>query len=536
LAEQITPSSPRVGDPLVLHDDRFFDSDPAVRRAARALYDEIRALPLVCPHGHVEPALLADDAPFPEPTALLITPDHYIFRMLYSQGIPLEALGVPMRPGVDGGDGAAPDGSAPDGSGGVPFERDPRAIWRRFAEHYHLFRGTPTGVWLDHELYELFGVRVKLSGATAERVYDQIAERLASPEFRPRALFERFNIEVLATTDAAGDPLPHHQRLRASGWRGRVVPTFRPDAVLRIAHPGWRDALAALEGAHGRPVGDYAAFVAALAERRAYFRSMGATATDHAVVEPYTERLADDAAAALFARALDGRATPADQRAFEAHMLVEMARMSTEDGLVMQLHPGSLRDHNPRVAARFGPDKGADIPVATEYTRNLRGLLDLYGSDPRLTLILFTLDESTYARELAPLAGHYPALRLGPPWWFHDSPEGMRRFREQVTETAGIYNTVGFNDDTRAFCSIPARHDLARRVDANWLGGLVARHQIDPDDARVMARALAYDLVRRTYKFDRPAAAGGPSPNDAAGAGAGSGRAGAPAVPAGAAA
>ena len=487
------------GDPLVLHEDRFFDPDPAIRRAARALYDETRALPLVCPHGHVDPALLADDAPFPEPTALLITPDHYLFRMLYSQGVPMEALGIPMQ-GPDAPPGQAADEQAADG--GTAFERDPRAIWRRFAEHSHLFRGTPSGAWLDHELYELFGVRVKLTGATAERVYDQIAERLASPEFRPRALFERFDIEVLATTDAAGDPLAHHQQLRASGWRGRVVPTFRPDAVLRIAQPGWPGALAGLARAHGAPVDDYAAFLGALAERRRFFRSLGATATDHAVVEPYTERLADDAAAALFDRALRGAATPADQRAFEAHMLVEMARLSTEDGLVMQLHPGSLRDHNAPVARRFGPDKGADIPVATEYTRNLRGLLGLYGNDPRLTLIVFTLDESAYARELAPLAGHYPALRLGPAWWFHDSPEGMRRFREQVTETAGIYNTVGFNDDTRAFCSIPARHDLARRVDANWLAGLVARHQIDLDDARVMARALAYDLARRTYKFD----------------------------------
>ena len=485
-------------EPLVLHADRFFDPDPAVRRVARTLYEETSALPLVCPHGHVDPALLAADAPFPEPTALLITPDHYIFRMLYSQGIPLEALGVPMQ------------GPEAAGAAGAAFERDPRAIWRRFAEHYHLFRGTPTGVWMDHELYELFGVRVKLSAATAERVYDQIAERLASAEFRPRALFERFNIEVLATTDAAGDTLPHHRKIRESGWRGRVVPTFRPDAVMRIAQPGWADALAGLERAHGAPVRDHAAFVGALAERRLYFRVLGATATDHAVVEPYTERLADDAAHALFARALAGEATAADQRAFEAHMLVEMARLSTEDGLVMQLHPGSLRDHNGPIFRRFGQDKGADVPVATEYTRNLRGLLDRYGNDPRLTLVLFTLDESTYARELAPLAGHYPALRLGPPWWFHDSPEGMRRFREQVTETAGIYNTVGFNDDTRAFCSIPARHDLARRVDANWLAGLVARHQIDLADARVMARALAYDLVRRTYKFDRAEGGGQP--------------------------
>ncbi|MFL5582960.1 MAG: glucuronate isomerase, partial [Gemmatimonadaceae bacterium] len=350
------------------------------------------------------------------------------------------------------------------------------------------------------------------------RIYDEIAEKLASAEFRPRALFERFNIEVLATTDAATDPLRFHREIRDSGWRGRVVPTFRPDAALRIAAPSWRaeiDALAALDGA---PITSYQGFVAALERRRAFFRSLGATATDHAVVEPFTQRLPDEEAERLFALALAGRATAGDQRSFEAHMLMEMARMSAEDGLVMQLHPGALRDHNERVFARYGPDKGADIPVATEYTRNLRALLNAYGNDPRLTLILFTLDESTYARELAPLAGHYPALRLGPAWWFHDSVQGMRRFREQVTETAGIYNTVGFNDDTRAFCSIPARHDLARRVDANWLAGLVARHAIDMDDARQMARALAYELARKTYKFDelsalgpRPSAAGQPA-------------------------
>jgi glucuronate isomerase len=454
-----------------------------VRRAARALYDETRGLPLVCPHGHVDPALLAEDAPFPEPTALLITPDHYIFRMLYSQGLSLESLGIPTRDGT-------------------PVEGDPRAIWQRFAEHWHLFRGTPTGVWLDHELHELFGVRVKLAAATAQGIYDQIAERLASPEFRPRALFERFNIEVLATTDAAADTLAHHQRLRDEGWAGRVIPTFRPDAVLRIAAPGWGAAVEALARAHGAPVASYAALVDALAERRAFFKSLGATATDHAVVEPFTARLPHDEAERLFQTARAGRATAEDQRRFEGHMLMEMARLSLDDGLVMQLHPGSFRDHNRALAERFGADKGADIPVATEYTRNLHALLNAYGNDPRLTLVLFTLDESAYARELAPLAGHYPALRLGPPWWFHDSIEGMTRFRQQVTETAGIYNTVGFNDDTRAFCSIPARHDLARRVDANWLGGLVARHVVDLSDARAMARALAYDLVRRTYRFD----------------------------------
>ena len=473
-------------EPLTLHEDRFFDADPSVRRVARELYHQTRGLPLICPHGHVAPSLLADDEPFPEPTALLITPDHYIFRMLYSQGIPMEALGIPT---VDGS----------------RVESDARRIWQIFGDHYHLFRGTPTGVWFDHELHDVFGIRVKLTGDTAAAIYDEILEKLQAPEFRPRALFERFNIEVLTTTDKASDDLRHHRAIAASGWSGRVIPSFRPDAVLRIAAPGWRDELSALARAHGAEIDDVPAFIDALAGRRLYFKSLGAVATDHAVLEPITEALPPAEADALFEKARRGQATASDQRRFEAHMLMEMARLSVEDGLVMQLHPGALRDHNQRIAARFGPDMGADIPVATEYTRNLRPLLNEYGNDPRLTLVLFTLDESTYARELAPLAGHYPAVRLGPPWWFHDSIEGMRRFRERTTETASIYNTAGFNDDTRAFCSIPARHDLARRVDANWLAGLVTRHIIDMADARQMARALAYDLAKKTYRLDRTA-------------------------------
>ncbi len=466
---------------------------------ARALYDETRELPLICPHGHVDPALLHENAPFPEPTALLITPDHYIFRMLYSRGVSMESLGIPTR-----------DGTA--------VERDPRSIWQRFADNYYLFRGTPTGVWLDHELYDLFEVRVKLDGGSALVVYDQIAERLASPEFRPRALFDRFNIEVLATTDKATDSLSHHRALRESGWGGRVVPTFRPDALLRVASAHWRDELAELSKACGRTIDTFESFLGALAERRLYFKSLGGAATDHAVVEPYTTRLLPHELDAIFARAANRSATEEDQRLFEAHMLMEMARLSTEDGLVMQLHPGALRDHNHAVHARFGMDMGADIPVATEYTRNLSALLNAYGNDPRLTLVLFTLDETTYARELAPLGGHYPAVRLGPPWWFNDSIEGMTRFRQQVTETASIYNTAGFNDDTRAFCSIPARHDLARRVDANWLAGLVARHVVDLDDARAMARALAYELARDTYRFGTAARYSPPADARVAGA------------------
>ena len=447
----------------ILNADRYFDSDLAVRRAARALYEETRDLPIVSPHGHVDPRILAENTPFPNPASLIVQPDHYILRLLYANGVPLEAL----------------------------LKADPRRVWQLFAEHYYLFRGTPSGAWLDHELHEVLGVRCQVSGETAARVYDEIVEKLKSPEFRPRALFERFNIEVLATTDAATDKLDHHRAIRASGWKGRVIPTFRPDAQFKISSPEF-------DGLGAR---DYTSFMRALAERRAYFKELGATATDHGVLEPYTALLPEEEAERLFQRAREGKATPEDERRFTAHLLMEMAKLSLADGLVMQIHPGALRDHNTQVFERFGPHMGGDIPVATEFTRNLRPLLNAYGNDPRFTLVLFTLDESTYSRELAPLAGHYPAVRLGPPWWFHDSMEGMRRFRERTTETASIYKTAGFNDDTRAFCSIPARHDLARRMDANYLGGLVARHVIDESDARRMARALAYDLVKTTYRL-----------------------------------
>lgn len=463
----------------MLHPDRFFDPDPTVRRAARSLYEETRTLPIVSPHGHVDPRLLAEDEPFADPATLIVTPDHYVFRMLHSQGVPHEAMGISARDGT-------------------PGEPDPRLVWRRFAEHYHLFLGTPTGAWLDYELHEVFGIRKRLTAETADLVYDELVEKLASPEFRPRALYDRFGIEVLVTTDAATDVLEHHGRIRESDWDGRVLPCFRPDALLAIARPGWRDRLTALEELTG-PIRDLATFLRALEDRRAFFRRMGAPATDHGVESPRTARLDPDAAEALFRRALDGAATAADQADFQAHMLMELARMSAEDGLVMQLHAGALRDHDRAVFDRFGPDMGADIPVTIEFTRNLRPLLNDYGSRPRFTLVLFTLDESTYTRELAPLAGYYPAVRLGPPWWFLDSFEGMTRFRDRTTGIAGIRNTAGFNDDTRAFCSIPARHDLARRVDANWLARRVARHVLDLGDARTLARALAYELPRETY-------------------------------------
>lgn len=472
-----------MNDTWDLHPDRYFDPDPVQRRVARELYEDVAALPLVCPHGHVNPRLFADEAAtFGSPADMLIIPDHYIFRMLYSQGIPLEELGVPR---VDGGE----------------VEQDHRKIWQTFADHFYLFRGTPSGAWLKQELYEVFGVTEALRGETAQAIYDQIEEKLALPAFQPRRLFESFNIEVLCTTDAASDTLEHHQAIRDSDWDGTVLPTFRPDAVVNLDAPGWRDNLRALEAVVGYEIDGYRRLIQALEERRAFFKSMGAHATDHAALTAYTGELSGAAAAAIFERALCGEATPEDARRFTGHMLMEMARMSIEDGLVMQIHVGSFRNHNAQLFDAFGADKGADIPIASEFTRNLRPLLSKYGNDRSLNLILFTVDEDVYARELAPLAGHYPTVKIGPPWWFHDSLNGMRRYFDRVMETTGIYNTAGFNDDTRAFPSIPARHDVWRRAACNWVAGLVVRDLIDDKDAQAMAHELAYGLAKRAYKL-----------------------------------
>ena len=464
------------------HPDRYFDSEPAVRGIARQLYQSVKDLPLVCPHGHVDPRILVEDAPFPNPAALFVIPDHYLFRMLYSQGVPMESLGVPR---VDGG----------------PVETDPRKIWRTFAEKFYLFRGTPSGCWLQDELEGVFGIEEPLDGRSAMRIYDRIGEKLETPAFRPRALFERFKIEVLCTTDAAMDSLKYHRQIGESGWNGRVIPTFRPDSAVAVRAPAWREEIRQLGKLTGIAVESFKDFIVALEKRRTVFRMAGAASTDHAVVQPYTEELTAAEAEAIFARALKGQATEEDASRFTAHMLMEFARMSAEDGLVMQLHAGSWRNHNRPVFEAFGPDKGCDIPVATEFTRNLHALLGKFGNHHRFRLVLFTLDETTYSRELAPLAGHYPAVRLGPPWWFHDSIQGMLRYRQQVGETAGIYNTAGFNDDTRAFVSIPARHDLSRRVDSSFLAGLVARHILSIEDAGEMIVDLAYNLVRETYRL-----------------------------------
>jgi glucuronate isomerase len=467
---------------VLISDDRLLPADPTTRAIARRLYDAVRRLPIISPHGHTDPRWFAENEHFPDPAQLLVVPDHYVFRMLHSQGVPLEDLGVPRR---DGG----------------PVETDPRAIWRRFAENWHLFRGTPTRLWLDQTFQDLFGIDVRLSADTADETYDVIAACLARDEFRPRALYERFNIEVIATTESPLDDLKWHAMIRASGWTGRVITAYRPDPVVDPDFEGFSENLDRLGEMTGEDTRSWRGYLAAHRARRAVFKSFGATATDHGHPTAATANLGPADAGRLFDRVVSGRAEPGDAELFRAQMLTEMARMSLDDGLVMQIHPGSFRNHDAAVFSRFGRDKGADIPMPTGYVAALKPLLDAFGAERDLSVILFTLDETAYSRELAPLAGHYPCLKLGPAWWFFDSPEGMRRYRELVTETAGFYNTVGFNDDTRAFPSIPARHDVSRRVDCGYLANLVVTHRLDEDEAHEVAHDLAFRLAKEAYRL-----------------------------------
>ena len=459
---------------------RYFDPDPTVRKIAYDLYSQVKDLPYVCPHGHADPKLFSENNPFPDPAGLFLIPDHYVFRLLYSQGISFESLG---KPTLDG----------------TVVETDHRKIWQTFADNYYLFAGTPTGIWLSHEFTEVFGIPQTLTSNNAMEIYDELQEKLQLPENLPQALYDRFNIEVLTTTDSASDLLADHKKIKLSNWEGRIIPCFRPDGVVKIGLTEWRSEIDALSKASGIDVNSYLRFIQAMENRREYFKSMGAVSTDYDACSPYTHRLTELEVENIFQRALKDEADKDDAAAFLAHMLMEMARMSVEDGLVMQMHTGIFRNHNESIMEKFGPDMGGDIPVQVEFTQNLHELLNCYGNDKRFSLIVFTIDESTYARELAPLAGYYPALKIGPAWWYNDSIQGMTRYRELVTETASIYNTVGFNDDTRALPSIPARHDLNRRIDNNYLAQMVARHIIDLDEAYRMSKELAYDLVKKAY-------------------------------------
>ncbi|MFP5233763.1 MAG: glucuronate isomerase [Acidobacteriota bacterium] len=463
---------------MLIREDYLLPAEPGTRAIAKALYEQVRRLPIVSPHGHTQAGWFARNEPFPDPAKLFVQPDHYVYRMLYSQGVSMEDLEI-----------------------GQEEIKDPRKVWRIFASHYYLFRGTPTRIWLDYCFQELFGLQERLSEKTADTYFDVISTKLMTPEFLPRALYERFGMEVLATTDSPLSSLEDHKAIQRSGWKGRIVPTFRPDSVADPEFKGFASNIESLGGLTGEDTSTWTGYLNALRSARERFRSLGCTATDHGHPTAQTADLAPAEAARLFGEVLGGGADPATQELFRAQMLTEMARMSLEDGLVMQIHPGSVRNHNRKIFERYGRDTGADIPAPTNYVQALRPLLDAFGNEPGLSIILFTLDESTYSRELAPLAGHYPCLKLGPPWWFFDSPEGMTRFREAVTETAGFYNTVGFNDDTRAFLSIPARHDVARRMDCGFLARLVSDHRLEEDEAVELARALAYGLVKKAYRL-----------------------------------
>ncbi|HEV3305810.1 MAG TPA: glucuronate isomerase [Candidatus Sulfotelmatobacter sp.] len=463
---------------MLIDPDRLFPTEPGTRKIARTLYQSVRELPIVSPHGHTQAAWFANNEPFPDAAKLLVQPDHYIIRMLYSQGISLEDLEI-----------------------GQPELKNPRKVWRIFASHYYLFRGTPTRLWLDYAFQELFGIEQRLSETTADLYFDKISEKLRAPEFLPRALYQHFNLEVLATTDSPLDSLADHKAIRESNWKARILPTFRPDPVIDPDFEGFPGNIAKLGEQTGENISTWPGYLKALRVARLRFRDLGCTATDHGHPTARTANLSTTEAAELFRCVVAGKSNPQQQELFRAQMLTEMARMSLEDGLVMQIHPGSARNHNRQLYERYGRDVGADIPTSTNYVDALRPLLDQFGNERNLTIILFTLDESTYTRELAPLAGHYPCLKLGPPWWFHDSPEGMMRFRHQVTETAGFYNTVGFNDDTRAFLSIPGRHDVARRMDCAFLAKLVAEHRLGEEEAFEVAQDLTYRLVKKAYRL-----------------------------------
>ncbi len=468
--------------PLFLHPDALLPSNPIERDIARRLYASVASLPILSPHGHTDPKWFAENKPFENATELLIQPDHYVYRMLYSQGVSLDELGISRL-------------------GERKTSTEPEKVWQIFADNYHLFYGTPSYFWLNYVFVNTFGLKVKLNSETAAHYYEVITDKLSKPEFLPRALFEQYNIEVIATTECPTNDLRYHQQILDSDWQGKVITAFRPDALIDAEHEHFNKKINKLSEITGLDCHDYSLYLKALRVRRAYFKKMGATSTDHGHPTVSTVDLSELEAQTLFQKLISGNFTPVDAELFRAHMLMIMAEMSIEDGLVMQIHPGVHRNHNQNIFTEFGRDKGADIPVQTEYIQALKPLLDKFGNDSRLSIILFTLDETVYSRELAPLAGHYPVLKLGPAWWFHDSPEGMTRFRRATTEVAGFYNTVGFNDDTRAFLSIPARHDMARRMDCSYLAELVARHQIDEEEAMTIALDLTYNLAKKAYKL-----------------------------------
>lgn len=454
-------------------------------RIAQDLFESVGELPLICPHGHVPPQLFStENEKFDNPAELFITSDHYVLRMLLSQGVRCQDLGI-------------------QGVSDESYISAPEQIWQIFCDHYHLFDGTPTGLWIENILAMVFGIMKKPDSENAIELYQQMAQSLRSASFNLRKLFQKFNIEVLCTTDDVTDSLNVHQEISQAGWQGRILPTLRMDRVVDIQHPTWPDHIQALSSFTHQEIVDYRSFIWAIEKRRTDYQALGCKASDLSLKTPYTCQLSNQKSEEFFQLGLKKQITDDEALQFKGQLILELARMSAEDGMVMQLRAGIYRNHSPGIFQELGPDMGFDIPVKVEWTQNLKPLLDAYGMDTNLCLILFTLDESNYARELAPIAGAYPAIKLGPPWWFNDSPQGIRRYFDSVMETAGFENTVGFNDDARNFLSIPARHDLWRRISALWLADLVQNGQLSGSDARKRMADLAYGLAKSGYRLDQ---------------------------------
>ena len=469
-----------MNQPAHLHPDRLFPASEPAQSIARDLYPAVRDLPIVSPHGHTDPSWFADNRRFANPTALFLTPDHYVLRMLKSRGISYDALGIARKDAK-------------------PVESDGRKAWRLFAENYYLFAGTPSKTWIDHSLHVVFGIDEELSAQTADGIYDAIDARLAAPDLLPRAVLDRFNVEVIATTEFALDPLIHHHKMEKDHYIGRVRTTYRPDDVTDPSRPAIVENLHRFGELTGEDISAWDGLINAHRKRREYFRRFGAVATDHGVPTANTADLPLVEKQALLDKILSGRHDAEDAELFRAQMMTEMALLSVEDGMVMQIHAGSRRNTDPLLFAERGADLGADIPGPTDYVGGLRALLSRCGNEPNLRLIMFVLDETTYARELAPMAGYWPSLMIGPPWWFHDSPQGIRRYLDQVVETAGFYNLAGFNDDTRALLSIPARHDVWRREVCGFLGRWVGEKRLSKSSAQDIAIHLSYQAAKDAY-------------------------------------
>jgi Glucuronate isomerase len=475
-------ASQRSGAPrLDLHPDRMLPADPSQRAVARELYDAVRELPIVSPHGHVPARWLAADEPFTDPTSLLITPDHYITRLLHASGVGLEQLGV----GIE-----------------QPSADQSRRAFRILCENWSLYRGTPVRFWLESELAEIFGLDLAPSAQTADELYDAVSDCLTRPEFRPRALYRRFHLEFLATTDDPCDDLADHRLLADDpGFDGRVVPTFRPDRYLEPGRPQWNALVDRLGQVSDTDTGSWAGWLEAMRLRRAYFAANGAVSSDHSHADARVEPLTATEGERLYALARRRTITGEEADTLRRGMMFEQARMAADDQLVLTMHPAVFRNHHPATFDRFGADAGADIPLKVEFTRAVQPMLAAFGTSPGFQVVFFTIDESVYARELAPLAGFYPSVYVGVPWWFIDAPDAMRRFRSAVTETVGFTRTSGFVDDTRAYLSIPARHDLSRRIDAGYLARLVTEHRLSLDEALQTAHELVMGNPKRAFRL-----------------------------------